>query len=368
MANNNDQDRKSDPAAWRAIDAAANRASEAFRVLEDTFRFMLNSRSLTEDIKQLRHDLAAALLNVDPIKRVLARNVLSDVGTDLEVKGTLGRCNTQDVIASSAARGEQALRSLQEFSALVSPQCGRVFDQLRYRLYTIEQTSRAVVYHQDLLERIDLCVLVDGGTNETEFYRHITSLFEAGVSMVQIRDKVLDTKSLLDRTKRAVLFAKQFSAIVIVNDRADIALAAGASGVHVGAEDLSVQEAQSMVGLEKLVGRTTHSAIEATDAQRHRAAYIGVGPCYQSKTKPFSHFATAELLSQVANNLSIPVFAIGGIKIDHLESIFATGISRVAVASAITRSSDPAAAAKEFLARLSRNRERLANVNRSGAF
>ena len=126
MANNNDQDRKSDPAAWRAIDAAANRASEAFRVLEDTFRFMLNSRSLTEDIKQLRHDLAAALLNVDPIKRVLARNVLSDVGTDLEVKGTLGRCNTQDVIASSAARGEQALRSLQEFSALVSPQCGRI--------------------------------------------------------------------------------------------------------------------------------------------------------------------------------------------------------------------------------------------------
>ena len=97
MANNNDQDRKSDPAAWRAIDAAANRASEAFRVLEDTFRFMLNSRSLTEDIKQLRHDLAAALLNVDPIKRVLARNVLSDVGTDLEVKGTLERCNTQDV-------------------------------------------------------------------------------------------------------------------------------------------------------------------------------------------------------------------------------------------------------------------------------
>ena len=78
MANNNDQDRKSDPAAWRAIDAAANRASEAFRVLEDTFRFMLNSRSLTEDIKQLRHDLAAALLNVDPIKRVLARNVLCD--------------------------------------------------------------------------------------------------------------------------------------------------------------------------------------------------------------------------------------------------------------------------------------------------
>ncbi|MDO7677181.1 MAG: thiamine phosphate synthase, partial [Pirellulales bacterium] len=130
----------------------------------------------------------------------------------------------------------------------------------------------------------------------------------------------------------------------------------------------SVQEAQSMVGLEKRVGRTTHSAIEATDEQRYRAAYIGVGPCYPSETKPFSHFATAELLSQVANNLSIPVFAIGGMKIDHLESIFATGISRVAVASAITRSSDPAAAAKEFLARLSRNRERLANVNRSGAF
>ena len=97
-----------------------------------------------------------------------------------------------------------------------------------------------------------------------------------------------------------------------------IALAAGASGVHVGAEDLSVQEAQSMVGLEKLVGRTTHSAIEATDAQRHRAAYIGVGPCYPSETKPFSQFATAELLSQVANNLSIPVFAIGGMKIDNL--------------------------------------------------
>ena len=106
-------------AAWRAFDAAANRAGEALRVIEDVVRFILDDADLTGLAKQLRHDLAAVLAGGELPQRIFLRDTPGDVGVGVEAAAALPRSNVRDLIAANAARAAQALRSLQECALLV---------------------------------------------------------------------------------------------------------------------------------------------------------------------------------------------------------------------------------------------------------
>jgi thiamine-phosphate pyrophosphorylase len=182
--------------------------------------------------------------------------------------------------------------------------------------------------------------------------------------MIQIRDKNLNAATLVARTRQALAIARRRDAehanesssargaIVLVNDRVDVAAALGADGAHTGSDDLPTVLVRRVIGPERLLGRTAHDVAEARAAVIDGADYLGVGPCFPSTTKSFDACALPEFLSTVAREISLPTFAIGGITLQRLDSLARIGLTRVAVASAVTGAADPAAAAEALLGSL----------------
>jgi thiamine-phosphate pyrophosphorylase len=184
----------------------------------------------------------------------------------------------------------------------------------------------------------------------------MATLVEAGVRMFQIRDKALGMPALAVRVERGLAIVRRHSptdpAIVVVNDRADVAAAVHADGVHTGADDLPATLVRRVIGPAALLGRTAHSVAEARAAAADGADYLGIGPCFPSATKSFGEFAPPEFLETVSREISLPAFAIGGVTLERLDALAALGVTRVAVASAVTRARDPAAAAAAIIERL----------------
>ena len=133
-----------------------------------------------------------------------------------------------------------------------------------------------------------------------------------------------------------------------MNDRADIAQRAGADGLHLGQDDLSVKDARAIVGTGMLIGVSTHSIDQVREAVLDGANYLGAGPTFPSQTKQFTHFAGLDYLRQVAVETTLPTFAIGGITPHNLAEVLSTGITRIAVGQAVTDSPNPAAVVQKF--------------------
>lgn len=341
---------------WRAVDASANRAGEAIRVLEDVVRFVLDDAQLTALAKDLRHTLATLLAQGALPSRIAMRDVPGDVGIGVEASVSLGRTSPGDLVAANAARAAQALRSLAESAAMVAPETASSFERLRYRIYQLERGALLALRARARLEGISLCVLVDGQADLATFERLLSALTEAGVRMLQIRDKTLPTPALAERVGRAIAIggrlAPRAPPLIVVNDRVDVAAAVGAAGAHTGAEDLPTPLARRVLGPDAVLGRTAHSIDEARAAAGEGADYLGIGPCFPSSTKAFGGFADKVFLRTVSREISLPAFAIGGVTLERLEELLPLGITRVAVAAAVTRAADPAAAAAAFIDRL----------------
>ena len=333
---------------WRTLDASANRSAEAVRVLEDILRFCLDDAFLSQEAKAIRHELAIIFSREDLQARIRLRDVLRDVGVSTTVAKTPPRTEIKHVVAANAARASQSIRSLEECSRLVVPAVTAAFEQLRYRIYTLEKAAMTIIISENRLAGISLCVLLDVDRPKIEFKMLVGQLLAAGVNMIQLRDKKANTSLLCERTKTITQQARQYAestagkrCIVLVNDRADVAVAANADGVHLGETDLPVNLARKVCGHEFIIGRTAHSIDEAKQAVLDGADYLGVGPCYPSNTKQFKEFATDTFLRDVSEEIRLPVFAIGGITSDNLDRLVRLGVKRVAIASSITDAADP---------------------------
>ena len=197
-----------------------------------------------------------------------------------------------------------------------------------------------------------LYVLIDGRSSPREFETLVRGLVESGVHIIQLRDKGLDDRQLLARGRQLAALTSACPTLFIMNDRPDLAALAGADGVHVGQEELSVKDARSIVGSHALVGVSTHSIEQARGAVLDGADYIGVGPTFPSGTKEFEDFPGIELLETVSAEISLPAFAIGGIDASNIDRVIAAGFTRVAVSGAITDAEDVWQAVEELLGKL----------------
>jgi thiamine-phosphate pyrophosphorylase len=206
----------------------------------------------------------------------------------------------------------------------------------------------ANIENHENLKNINLCVLLSLDQSEVEFQSLVNQLLVAGVRMIQLRDKKAETARLCHRTQITLEQAREHAmstmeekCIVVVNDRVDVAVATGADGVHLGESDLPVPLARKVCGHEFLIGRTAHSVQEAKQAVLAGADYLGVGPCFPTKTKEFKDFATDEFLREVSEEIRLPTFAIGGITCDNIGRLLHLGFNRFAVASSIADAADP---------------------------
>lgn len=176
---------------------------------------------------------------------------------------------------------------------------------------------------------------------------------EGGAGVVQWRDKVRDKGAQLAEARAIAALCRERGALFVVNDHADLAVACGAGGVHLGQQDLSAEVVRPLAGGAMIVGVSTNTADEARSAEAAGADYVAVGSMYRTTSKETTRPASLERLREVMAAVHVPVVAIGGIDADNVREVAAAGADAVAVISAVCGADDPRAAAAELAAAFS---------------
>lgn len=186
--------------------------------------------------------------------------------------------------------------------------------------------------------------------DEDALMAQIEAAIDGGASIVQLREKHLDSGAFLAEAERFVALCRRKGAVSIINDDVEIAVKTGADGVHVGQEDLRAGEARRLLGPDKLIGVSAHTVDEALAAQAAGADYLGVGAAFVTGTKTDAKPISKETIRAVTAAVDIPVVAIGGVTRENLPELKGCGLDGVAVVSALFAQSDVKAAARELLA------------------
>ena len=192
-------------------------------------------------------------------------------------------------------------------------------DRQTMRLYAV--TDRAWVGRQTLPEQVEAAL-------------------KGGATCVQLREKELDGAAFLEEARTLAALCRRYGVPLIINDNVEVALSAGADGVHVGQDDLTVEQVRRLAGDRLIVGVSAHSVEQALAAQAGGADYLGVGAVFATATKSDAHVLPRETLAEICRAVDIPVVAIGGIGEDNLLQLAGTGVDGAALVSAIFSAPD----------------------------
>ncbi|XEC93424.1 thiamine phosphate synthase [Paenibacillus tarimensis] len=173
-----------------------------------------------------------------------------------------------------------------------------------------------------------------------------------GADIVQLRDKTSSRDELLRKARQLRTLTKRFGVPLIINDYIDLALEVGADGVHLGQEDVTLEEARARLGSGRIIGISTHAIEEARAAQSGGADYIGAGPVFPTGTKPGAKAVTLDYVRQVAAEITIPFVAIGGITTDNADDVLAAGAKRLCAVSAVVGSPDVRGVCEQLVSRI----------------
>ncbi|WP_103504525.1 MULTISPECIES: thiamine phosphate synthase [Streptomyces] len=203
--------------------------------------------------------------------------------------------------------------------------------------------------------RLYLCT--DARRAQGDLPEFLDAVLAGGVDIVQLRDKEMEAAEELETLEVFADACRRHGRLLAVNDRADVAHAAGAPVLHLGQGDLPVPAARAVVGDAVVIGRSTHSEAEVDAALADPATgYFCTGPCWPTPTKPGRPAPGLPLVRYAAAHAGrVPWFAIGGIDAGNLDQVLEAGARRVVVVRALTAAEDPGAAAAALAARLRRN-------------
>ena len=277
-----------------------------------------------------------------------ARSVESDEGRELSTDAEFTREDSHAVARAAASRATEALRSLEEWSKTLRPESARLLEQLRYRAY--EASSVLLNRLQRPSAQWRVCLLLTEAACRTSWDQVLEASIEGGVDCIQIREKELADDRLFERVRRTISLARPRGVSVVVNDRTDIALAAGADGVHLGQDDLPCPAARDVAGDGLLIGVSTHDERELSSAIASGCDLVGVGSIFPSPTKSGLESAGTGLVEHLLEvHPGVPHLAIGGIGAPEAERLARIGCRGVAVSSAICRASDPLGATRSIV-------------------
>lgn len=178
------------------------------------------------------------------------------------------------------------------------------------------------------------------GFTEEEFLCRIEEALKGGVTILQLREKEKNTREYIDLAEKVHKLTKKYNVPLIIDDRADVALAVDAEGVHVGADDMPVNLARKLMGKDKIVGATAKTVPWAIEAYEQGADYLGVGAIYPTTTKVKTVLTSTETLNDICKAVPIPVNAIGGLNKDNVDVLKDIPIAGICVVSAIMKSND----------------------------
>lgn len=324
------------------MDADGNRSREGLRVLEDLARFVLDDGDLASAIKDLRHGITATLAGL-PLSGLEARDASGDVGGAIETAAEYRRPGIAAIAEAAGARAAEALRGLEEGSKLLSSveDPAKTFESIRYRVY--ELTARLV----EALGRGGpsgwrVQVLLTESACRASWQETLEGVIAGGADAIQVREKAFDPTSLLERTRAVIEIARPAGVSVIVNDRADVAAASGADGVHLGQGDLPVEHARRVVGSLAIVGGSVHDLDEGARVVEAGCDYAGLGRFAASHTKSDAREAGPSLVRQfIGAHPLTPHLVIGGIDLENLPEVIEAGGRGIAVCAAACGAEDP---------------------------
>lgn len=337
---------------YRILDANFNRAREALRTMEEFCRFVLDDADLSARAKQIRHHLCDQIKNLDAELLLAARDSESDVGRTLVIPQPQQRQTLTDCFLAAAKRASEALRVLAEVSRLVCPAIAGPLEQERFEIYILEKEVfcrlPAVRFRQ-----VQLYVLIPAGENipDSRTLELAKLCLEGGADALQLRAKEISDIRFFRLAEQFVVLCKTYNRLSIINDRADIAAAAGADGVHLGQEDLPIEKARILFSKPPLLGLTAHSESELRRAAAAGADYVSIGPCFPSPTKPNLPAAGLDYVRKALDILQsthTAHAAIGGITFENAPLLLNAGIRTLALSSAVCSSPDPLQTCRKF--------------------
>jgi thiamine-phosphate pyrophosphorylase len=345
-------------AGFRIIDANFNRAREALRVIEDYCRFNLNCSSLSGRAKQMRHQLSSAVAQLNAGQLLASRDTPGDVGTNLTIEKPIGRGDLKDSLIAACKRLPEALRVLAETLRSDEPRIADQVEQMRYSCYTLEKDIALFADAQDRFGRVRLYVLICSSLpalskveGPAEVFALAGKCIAGGVDCLQLRAKEIDADKYFTIANEFVKMCKDAGVISIINDRADIAIASGADGVHVGQNDLPIEQARKLQIRPMIFGKSTHSPAQIKAAIAELPTYVSLGPVFATPTKPNTEPVGIDYIKQalpILTDTGVGHVAIGGIGEGNIEAVLAAGARTIAVSSAVTNSNDPTGACKKL--------------------
>jgi thiamine-phosphate pyrophosphorylase len=345
---------------YRIIDADFNRAREALRTIEEFCRFVLDDSGLSARAKQMRHDLCAQIARLDMDTLLAQRDSRTDVGRTLQIESPQQRRTLADTCIAAAKRCSEALRVLAEMAQIACPDIASPLEQIRFEVYTLEKdilSRLPAVRFRDV--RLYILIPAGKGMPESRTLELAELCIQGGADALQLRAEEMTDARLFHLAERFAALCRSNRCISIINDRADIAAAAEADGVHLGADDLPPRQARQLFLKPALIGLTAHNEEELQRAVAAGADYVGIGPCFASPTKPELTPAGLGYIRralEILKDTSVGHVAIGGITLKNLTGLLQTGVRAVALSSAVCAAPDPLNACRQFKKLLNESR------------
>ena len=175
---------------------------------------------------------------------------------------------------------------------------------------------------------------------DTTLMDQVKEALEGGITFLQLREKHLSKEEFIKEAREMKELSKEYKVPFVINDNIEVALAVDADGVHIGQDDMSVEEARKLLGEDKIIGVSAHNVEEAIKAQKGGADYLGVGAVCATSTKKDANVVSKEEIKKICHTVEIPVVAIGGIKKENIKTLEGTDVGGVAVVSAIFAAKD----------------------------
>ncbi len=335
-------------AVYRIIDANFNRGREATRVVEDYCRFALNSVPLTGRAKQLRHELSAAVGKLDSCRLIASRDTPGDVGVGRKVDKQLQRTDLRDSFTAGCKRLTEALRTLAEATQAINPDAAETIEKLRYDAYTLEKDIIVFSEPAEKFKRVRLYVIITSNL-PADVISLTHKCVAGGADCIQLRAKNAEDDKLFALAAEFVQICKAGGILSVINDRADIAITAGADGVHLGQNDLPVEQVRKLQLSPLIIGKSTHSLKELEATCKEAPTYVSLGPVFPTPTKPNVTAVGLDYVKQGLEKLAdtgIGHVAIGGITPDNVGEVLEAGANCISVCSAVTDAKDPTVACR----------------------
>ena len=335
----------SDNRIAQLIDANLDRAREGLRVMEDWCRFGIKRSDFSIQIKDWRQQLGAHHHNIYRKARLTSKDPALGVKHPLQKN----RSTPEDIFIANSSRVQEALRVLEEFTRLTDPKLSELATKIRYGTYEIEikaLNTKEFMNKRQILKDCSVYLITSNSQNLKEI---VFKALEAGVRIVQYREKFLNDNEKVNQAKGLASLCKKYNSLFIVNDRIDVALAIDADGIHLGQEDIPTKIARRILGSEKIIGKSTHCLEHIKDAEEEGCDYIGLGPVFPSETKKKLNPIGIGDLKKGLNKTLLPAFAIGGINSSNIKQLNPIKNLRIAVSDAIINSKDPFSKTEELI-------------------